>query len=360
MLPTSLLADTEMSTYTVAVVGTGPHPDRADHDGFSMGYRHSKSYEKVDECEIVACADIVPEHGADFAAEFGVPDDRVYEDYERLLAAVEPDIVSVCTPPSTHLKMVTAIAESGVDAIHCEKPIATTWGDTRALVDVCESTDVQLTINLQNRCSDTAGAIRELIEDGAIGELRRIELQRPDLLQTGVHQIDLAQYFVDDARAEWIIGQIDYPDEHVWYTDMHAEKQSFALWRYENGVHAMISTGYEVDAIGCPVRLRGDEGTIEFDLGYGYDCRYRRHGDAGWTTVGIEKDDRQTRAVEEVVRSLDDGTEPIISGARALGATELVFSVWECARRRGRVDLPLEITDNPLVSMIESGDLPPE
>jgi hypothetical protein len=43
-----------------------------------------------------------------------------------------------------------------------------------------------------------------------------------------------------------------------------------------------------------------------------------------------------------------------------LQATELIFASWESARRRGRVDLPLEIEDNPLEDMVEAGQLGPE
>jgi predicted dehydrogenase len=61
------------------------------------------------------------------------------------------------------------------------------------------------------------------------------------------------------------------------------------------------------------------------------------------------------RAIEEVVKSLSTGREPEISGRRSLRATELAFASWESARRQGRVELPLEIEDNPLKAMIESG-----
>jgi hypothetical protein len=65
------------------------------------------------------------------------------------------------------------------------------------------------------------------------------------------------------------------------------------------------------------------------------------------------------RAIEEAVDALHEGREPVISGRRVLPATELPFAAWESVRRRGRVDLPLEIDDNPLEAMVESGDLTP-
>jgi hypothetical protein len=47
---------------------------------------------------------------------------------------------------------------------------------------------------------------------------------------------------------------------------------------------------------------------------------------------------------------------------RCLPATALIFGAWESVRRRGRVDVPLEmdIEDNPLEDMVERGVLTPE
>lgn len=39
--------------------------------------------------------------------------------------------------------------------------------------------------------------------------------------------------------------------------------------------------------------------------------------------------------------------------------TELIFATYESSRRRGRVDLPLEVEDSPLLSMLEEGVIGP-
>jgi hypothetical protein len=46
-----------------------------------------------------------------------------------------------------------------------------------------------------------------------------------------------------------------------------------------------------------------------------------------------------------------------LSARRALNATEIIFAIYECSRRRGRVDLPLTIADNPLAAMVEAGQM---
>ena len=40
-----------------------------------------------------------------------------------------------------------------------------------------------------------------------------------------------------------------------------------------------------------------------------------------------------------------------------MNATEIIFACYESSRRRGRIDCPLKIDDNPLASMIETGEV---
>ena len=116
-----------MSEHAVALIGTGENPDEPGPEGFGMAYRHADAYEEIEGCEIVACADLVREHAAAFAAEYGIDDEGVYEDYGAMLAAVDPDIVSTCVPPAAHAEIATDCARHpSVRAIHCEKPMALT------------------------------------------------------------------------------------------------------------------------------------------------------------------------------------------------------------------------------------------
>lgn len=113
-----------MSRYEIAFVGTGADPDEPDASGFAMAYHHAEAYQRLNECDLVACADIVPENAAAFAKRFGILDERTYEDLETMLVESDPDVVSVCVPPSVHADVVVDCAvNEDLDAIHCEKPM---------------------------------------------------------------------------------------------------------------------------------------------------------------------------------------------------------------------------------------------
>lgn len=375
-----------MAAYTIAFVGTGTEPDEQDRHGFAMAYRHASAFDVLAECELVACADIVVENAEAFAEFFGIDADSVYEDYNAMVDEQKPDIVSVCTPPHAHGEIVVDIVQHGsVEAIHCEKPMERTWEKCERMTDACEAADVQLTFNHQRRFGAPYRRAKELLDQGAVGDLERVECAAPNIYDYGSHSVDLCNYFNDDRYAEWVLGQLDYRDENLFF-GAHNENQTIVGWEYENGVHGLASTGDPVWAegvgaglVGCHHRLVGSEGVIEIGPGWPEDfveddpvLRVNRSGEGIWETVdcdgeGLHGHDTREygrvyidRAIEEVVAALDVDERSELDARNALKATEIIFGCWESARCRGRVDLPLDIDDNPLDAMIESGELTPK
>ena len=373
--------------FDVAFIGTGATPDDPDRTGFAMAYRHAAGYERLDDCRLVACADLVRENGEAFAERHGIDRTSVYEDYETMLAEETPDIVSVTVPPAVHAPIVVGCAESGVPkAIHCEKPMATTWRDCRRMTHACADAGVQLTINHQLRFGAPVRRAKALLDDGAIGDLVRIEFAEEHLYDTGSHSFDLCNHFAGDARVDWVLGQIEYSEENVWFGE-HNENQAVTQWRYDDGVYGLGTTGGDDAMVDCYLRLRGTDGCLEIREG-SEPLRVRRDG-SGWETVDTGTDrlygpqsglvrsaatsllgrlstrlaDRlddttyTQRGIEDLVSALDGGDDPELAASEALAADELVFATWESARRRGRVDLPLLIEGNPLAEMVESGEL---
>ena len=347
-----------MSRYTVAFVGTGPDPETPVWgESAAMAYRHAAGYDALEECTLVACADLVRENAEAFAEEFGF--DAVYENYAEMVADHEPDFVSVCTPVPTHASIVTDLVETGrVGAIHCEKPMATTWSDAKAMAAAADEAGVQLTFNHQRRFEPPWREAKRLLDDGAIGDLRRLEMGGKNVFDYGSHLVDLSNMFNDERAPEWVLGQVDYREANVRY-GAHNENQALAQWAYDNGVHCLAATGHGAELVGCHNRLVGEAGEILVQPDEGSALQLRRADDESFDAVDLPDGDALASAIRHVVASYDRGEEPELSAARALRSTEVIFGVWESARRRGRVEFPLEIDDNPLEAMVESGALAP-
>jgi len=352
-----------VSKLRVGVIGTGRKKERADRFGYAMAYSHAEGYKLLDTCELVACADIVEENAAAFAAKYGIGDAGVFTDYKRMLAEATLDVVSICTWMHLHEPMVVDACAAGVKAIHCEKPMADTWGGAKRMAAVAADSGVQLTFNHQRRYGEPFILAKKMLDDGQIGDLVRLECGAGNLYDTGTHFIDMFSFFNGEVPAKWVLGQIDYRQETRVFGS-HNENQQVVLTEYENGVFGLIMTGVETNPVGCRDKLIGTQGVIEVGCADGPQIRYRLAGETDWTQpdtggASIHGPMFIERAVADIVDCVRSGRKCQLDASNALIATEIIFGAYESSRRRGRVDFPLDIDDNPLAAMVEKGELKP-
>jgi len=308
---------------------------------------------------MVAAADIVEENAQAFADTYDIP--AVYTDYHEMLAQEQPEMVSVCTWPHLHEKMVIDAAQAGAKCLYCEKPMAVTIGGARRMVQVCEDHGINLSFNHQRRYGKSFGGAKKLLDDGVIGDLVRIEWGAGNLYDYGSHNFDMANYFNDECPGEWAMCQIDYRQEQLWF-GAHNENDALALVRYRNGVYQLAITGAGSDSIGCHHRLVGTGGVIDLGGPRGALAYCTLGGE--WTEVDTEGEGMHGqsyihRAIADAVQCYREGRASMMNMHNALNATEQIFACWESVRQRARVDIPIEAEDNPLAAMVASGDLKP-
>jgi len=175
-----------------------------------------------------------------------------------------------------------------------------------------------------------------------------------DLFDWGTHWFDMCFFYNDEAPAEWVIGQVDLRSERTVF-GVPLEGQGLSHFKFVNGVHGLLITGHEA-GWEAQNRLIGTEGAIEVGHQEGPPVRVWGKGQTGWQMVETPEDNPALSVVPlgvlDLVDALRTGREPELSGHRALRATELSFGTYESSRRRGRVDLPLDITDSPLAELL--------
>ena len=86
-----------------------------------------------------------------------------------VLKGEELDFVSICTWTRFHKEMVVAAANSDIKAIHCEKPMAHTWGESKDIYQACVDKGVIITFCHQRRFRSNYARAKELLEGGALG-----------------------------------------------------------------------------------------------------------------------------------------------------------------------------------------------
>ena len=346
-----------MPAYRVGIIGCGKPWKSEGATGFGMSHAHAQGYSASTDTAIVALADINLDNARAFQEKNG--GDKLYEDYHQMLARESLDIVSISTWPHLHAEMVNAAAQAGVKAIHCEKPMAPTFGECRAMVDACEANNVQLTFNHQRRFGTPFRKAKALLDSGVIGDLVRVEGTCPDLFDWGTHWFDMMFMYNNEMPAEWVIGQIDIRNHRVVF-GITLEGHGISQIQFQNGVTGLLMTGTGSQN-GMGNRLIGTEGMI--DVGHSEEIPLRMFNaeSGGWQAVAVDSGIHGMELVKlgvlDMIDALKTGREPELSGQRALRATEVIFATYESSRRRARVDLPLLIDDSPLHAMIDSGDI---
>ena len=91
-------------------------------------------------------------------------------DFEDLLNQARPDVVHVCTPPSTHAEFACKALESGCHIL-LEKPMTTSIEDARRVLAVRDSSGRALCMMHNHMFDPVIIRIRNLVESGALGEL---------------------------------------------------------------------------------------------------------------------------------------------------------------------------------------------
>ena len=143
-----------MKKLRTAIVGCG-----------NIAQVHEKVLEELDNCEITACVDIVPEKAALLAGKCGA---RAYFDMLGMLAAERPDVVHLCTPHALHVPQALTAAEAGA-AVFMEKPAATDRGQWAQLREKART--VPIGICFQNRWNPNVRKAEELLAEGRLGKI---------------------------------------------------------------------------------------------------------------------------------------------------------------------------------------------
>jgi len=344
-----------MAQFRVGIIGCGRPWKSQGASGFGMAHFHAHGYTVSADTTIVALADINLDNARAFQAEHG--GERIYADYQEMLAQEQLDIVSICTWPHHHAPMVIATAEAGVKAIHCEKPMAPSYAEALRMVDVCQAHGTQLTFNHQRRFAAPFRTARDILRSGSIGQLQRLEGLCRNLFDWGTHWFNIFGFYNDEAAVTWVIGQVDWRGGATIF-GVPTEGQGISLFSYENGVQGLLLTGHGTERK-LSNRLVGSDGVIEVTLG-APSIRVRGKGDGDWHDVQVahEADENLSelvgRGVLDLIDALKTGREPELSARRALRATELIFATYESSRRGGRVELPLEALESPFPGVAPS------
>ena len=233
---------------------------------------------RIPETRLVAVADPAGTVAKDIAAEFDVP--RSYTDPLALIDDAAVEALVIVTPTHVHRDQVIAAAQSGKPTF-CEKPPALSLDEVAAMKAAIDRAGMFFQMGFMRRFDAGYAAGKKAIDEGRIGQplvfkatsrdpfRPSLEYANPAssggmLIDMGIHDFDLARWFMGDVRTVSAIGgTIAYPElETVGDIDNAIASLVFASGKL--GVVDLTRSGiYGYD---ISTEILGLEGTIR--IGY--------------------------------------------------------------------------------------------
>ena len=119
--------------------------------------------------KVVAIASRNRERAEDVAKEFGI--EHAFSDWRQLVTHNDVDLVSVVTPPATHMEITLAALDQR-KAVLCEKPMALNASEAARMVERAKSAGTLALIDHELRFLNSRRVMRGMLQTGAIGSVR--------------------------------------------------------------------------------------------------------------------------------------------------------------------------------------------
>ena len=316
---------------------------------------HATSVDHLENATLVGVCDIKKDRADKAAAKYNVP---AYYDYKELIDNGNLDVVHVCVPHYMHPVISRYALEHGVNVL-CEKPMSIDYASGEANVKLAEEKNLRYGIIFQCRYNNTSRLIKENLDNGKLGKLisARCTLTwcKPDsyyslsdwkgtwdkegggvIIDQAIHSLDLANWFINSEPVE-VQASIANRAHDIMKVDDTGE----GFIRYKNGATMAF---WAMNNYGCddPIEIRlccengravmsYDDARIEFNDGTVLSTAQQADGiyyEGGKDYWGFQ----HIRQIADFYHSVEEGTEPFISGKEALKIQKVICAIYESAK----------------------------
>ncbi|MBD3180920.1 hypothetical protein GF312_01440 [Candidatus Poribacteria bacterium] len=309
---------------------------------------HARGYQSLKELlKVKATCDVSEEAAAERAKQ--VDADQVYTNYAKMLKEADIDAVDICLPHDLHAEVSIAASKAGKHVI-VEKPIAVNLNEADSMISAAEKAGTILMVALNERYDPAHEMIKQMIDDGKLGELLCIRIDHNQnvmlpkghwirskaklgggvLIGSGIHRVDLLRWFGGEV-SHVANFQVNQPD------------------RMEGEVAAVMSVNFESGCIGeatviWAVRkapwyegawVYGTEGSVYRINGLFWDSA------DGYVKLDVPEAGSFTEELRHFGQCINSGEKPLTNGHEARRSLELVLAAYESAEIGEIVKLPL-------------------
>ena len=287
--------------------------------------------------DLVGVASRTQERADAYAQEWGIP--RAYGSYDALLADPEIEAVYISLPNTMHCEWSIRALEAGKHVL-CEKPLTRHPDEAKAAFDAADRSGRLLSEAFMYRHNPQTAKLKQLVVDGAVGELRLIRSvfsyalydEQNIRLQTDVEGgalMDVGCYNVSGSRL--LGGEPERVWGEAWYGPTGTDWVFTGTLRFPGDVLATFDCGTalsnrdELEAI-------GGEGSLFLDDPWHCNepvIEVRR--DDGVEPIELEYADSYRLELENVSAAIRGEAELLLAREDALGQARALEALHESA-----------------------------
>jgi predicted dehydrogenase len=276
---------------------------------------HAESYKRCAEAEMIAVAAI--DNLNEFADVYLIP--NRYTNYQEMFDRENVDMISVCVPNYLHKEVVLAAADAGIQAIICEKPLATNLADGMEMVQTCQQKQIKLMYAEDWIFAPALARAKQICEQGGIGDILYVKAKETHngshsifaqkkeycgggaMIHLGIHPIGFLPWMVGSEIVEVLGMTSEGGENNLLHKNYTGEDWSAALLNLKNGVRGLVEGNYiTCGGMDDKVEIYGTEGNIHIDLTKGSPIKvYSRPGydyavekadfTHGWTSPAVDE-----------------------------------------------------------------------
>ena len=343
-----------MARYRAVIIGTGRIASLLEHDPLrSKPNTHAGWYRQHPEIELVAGADTDPTRLQAFGADWGIPQARLFADYQAMLQQTRPDLVSICAYAPQRFDMIRASVHAGARGLWIEKAIACSIPEATELEHLLRQSGVTAIVDHPRRTDPAYRAVRRIITEGELGDLLSVTcMMSGSLIHTGTHAFDMLDYWCGSMTGA--VGVLEKPlSMNDSIQDCGGSGQLF----FDSGVHAFIvgrTRGYYI---------------FQFDLAFtrgrimiGNDIQRVLLPGPSKLYAGFEElfedpdfelfDPYPWPMVHDLIHAIETGAEPAMSLANAIRAFKMGLALFQSHREGTRLIQPEELDETLRIESI--------
>ncbi len=347
----------------IGIVGCG---------GIANG-KHMPSLKRVENAKMVAFCDIIKERAEKAAKEYGEEGARVYTDYKEMIEKEDLEVVHVCTPNKSHAPISIYAMEHDCHVM-CEKPMAKTYADAKAMLEAHQRTGKKLTIGYQNRFRNDSQVMKRACQEGELGDiyfakahairrravptwgvfLNEEEQGGGPLIDIGTHALDLTLWMMDNYKPVSVKGSVfkklgDQKETGNAWGDWDPEKytvedSAFGFITMENGATIILESSWALNTLDvkeakctlCGTKAGADmeNNSLRFNQAqYGRLVQKEVNLNAG----GVAFYDGKVEAADTIearqwINAIVNDTEPTVKPEQAIVVTRILEAIYESAK----------------------------